>query len=1427
MVLQSALFNVPNSPGSLLSTLPGNLLLPTTFINTAQSSTSSYSIPPITRKVEAFILKGRFVIGSQAATGSPWFEKQKSALFTSQAVFPTNVGAHALIRSITLRTASGTCVCLEQNYPEMVFRNAKSASGNHGPLGDIGAEVHFDDEGHLRKPPLTIQQHYRDFFIRLRLPFNAEINLLSVGGLTLDIVWNTPMAACTFPNLIFPNTLLANPSYVSGEIRPFCVPQLYASLALGTDDTALLNFQQPYERFLPLGIPFSTAMAPLADSPINGSVLQYAAAPGDPTQETIIQDILGALAFYVSCSLQLLVSPELVFDANATAVYEHKTTVSAILPRVEGNNVALNLPISGYTIGNMAVLPMISSEQAGCGFVNSFTLHGIVSNNPQWLFNSSLPGITYPTWGLPRNEFSPLISTVERDIMRSDRFMQHSPLSFRESSGPGRYYFGKTFIAATSATLNMTCTPLPTMFPYPVNNDIAISRNEAPVLEFASMVTASATPAYNTRGIWAGSSSACIGSVTALNNLPTIGGVPTYTSSMDRSRCLYQAIPYSSPVLPGEKFKAPTARAHHDMRTPVTLNQAYPAAYLPQPPIHTSSDLLLQRIGAGLFTPTTYTTSIQPLSPGVELSTLMTVPANAAPTVVRYLLPLLKSIPKRSYNGAVPDEKTIFWKLDMDTFQIRTLSAAGMNIKQAPSQSASSINPVTFQSHPASIATDSPLYVRRVPVIDVPEIVDGNYAFQWDGLDMSSIVASTLFLPVHPVDQSGSVLPNIDSNTTIVMPPLQPYAPPALTSCNRLTFTKVGEASTVSSTHLLTPDGILRSTHEREAIARELDHMSLSDRAKYNRRYRGHGALQNSPNSSGYFGMDSPIYMDCRVPDKTSIFQYNGYRGLRMNTQNSIATGTPAGAWVAAATGNPAGLSFPTSAGSLPITSNFTKDGDDFANYTGDRLSLLSSQQMLTLELDQSHCFRAVLSVPQVPRRQFRIEMDGDQCSVAAVSCGGGAFSANMTDPHIEMALAAQITQYPGAVPSARLRPALAYGQAAKGAVLVQLVYNPQNMAAVTEAVYKAGFTIPIPKAISFDSYQTLNRTVRSTENTFYNNYNAASGYTNPAIDPADQTSLFTLANGLTIYSQSPYPLGGLDADYITVSTVAGKYDSADRFKKQPPLIQPYNALHSAPWEYSMSLFSVCANSSIVEPPSNVCSEPDPLSNTVYFMPTVDGVTLRTDSPYFGTPLSRIEQVSLISGGTLIQTPMNALMDNGQPYLNRAPIMPSGHVYTITAEGDISFNAPYLAPTWPARLLGCIPRQAYATSLHRVNPAIHGCAAQQTAWSMNTSFPSALCSLELFTKNQLLNARLLSFNFQFNNTSLASTPPGQLARFINTYCSFGFSHNMSQTLHQRQILDLVSWATPTIYTQTVRLIGVDTYKLTMSGVYATSKAFAN
>lgn len=1341
-------------------------------------------------------------------------------------VFPAKVGAHALIRSITLRTASGTCVCLEQNYPEMVFRNAKSAPGNMGPLGDIGADVHFDDEGHLRKPALTVQQHYRDFFIRIRLPFNAEINLLSVGGLTLDIVWNSPQTACTFPNLIFPNTLLTDPSYTDGEVRPFCVPQIFANLGIvDAQDSAIINLTQPYERFIPLGLSFGrAAVAPLFTEPTNTAMLQYANAPGNTSTESTIQDLLTGLTFYISCSLVLLLSPELVFDANATSVYEHKSTVSAIFPRVPGNAVTLNLPISGLTGGNTQVKFMISSEQAGCGFVNSFTEHGTVSNNPQWLFNSSLPGITYPTWGLPRNEYSPFISTVERDLMRSDRFLQHLPLTLRETGGPGCYYFGKTFIAATSATLNMTCIPMPTLLPSPFKT-VPVSRNESTVLEFAFQCSA-ALPTYNSSGIWSGSSPACPSSVSALAASTLTNKSYAYTTVMDRTRCLYNGARYQAPLLPTGKFKSPIARAHHDMRTPVTTTSQFASPFLPHIPIHTSADLLF-RSNFPAAPLTTFTSSLQPVSSGVELDRLI-IPAAIAPSVSNVLVPLLKSIPRRIFSGVVPDDKSLFWKLDMDTFQIRTLSAAGMNIKQAPTASSSSINPVTFQSHPSSPATDSPLYVRRTPLIDVPSIVDGNYAFQWDGLDMSTIVASTLFLPVHPVDGQGNSLANIDNNTLTVMPPLQPYAPPSLTSCNRITFTKVGEASTISSTHLLTPDGILRSTHEREAIARELELMTLSDRAKYNRRYRGHGALKDMPDSSGYYGMDSPIYLDCRVPDKHSIFQYNGYRGLRMNTPNSIATTQPIVAYAAAANGSLGGIGCVAAAGSPNISNNFDKNAADFASYNGDRLSLLSNQQMLTLQLDQSHCFRAVLSVPQVPRRQFRIEMDGDQCSVAAVSCGGGAFSANTTDPHIEMALAAQQTQYPGAVPAARLRPALAYGQAAKGGVLVQLVYNPQNMAAMTEAIYKQGFTIPIPKAICFDSYQSLTRTVRTTTDTYYNNYGVPSGYTNPAIGAGDLvTGLFTLANGLTIYSNTPYPLGGLDADYVTVSTVAGKYDSADRFRKQPPFVQPYNALHSAPWEYSMSLFSICANSSLVQPDATICQAPDPLSNTVYFMPMVDGVSLRTDSPYFGTPLSRIEQVSLISGGNLVQSPMNALMDNGQPYLNRAPIIPSGHVYTVAPNGTVSFNQPYLQPTWPARLLGCIPRSAYATSLHRVNPAIHGCAAQQTAWHMTTSFPSTLCRLELLAKGQFLNARLLTMNYQFNNAPLASTDPNSLSRFINTYCSFGFAAPMAQSLHQRQILDLVSFATPTQYTQTVRLIGVDTYKLTMTGVYATSKAFAN
>jgi hypothetical protein len=1425
MVLQSVLLPVPNSPGSLLSTLPGNLSLPSTFINTSQRSTSSYTIPPLTRKVEAFVLKGRFVIGSQSATGSPWFEKQKSAFYTSQMVFPVNVGAHALIRSITLRTASGTCVCLEQNYPEMVFRNSKSAPGNRGPLGDIGADVHFDDEGHLRKPPLTVQQHYRDFFIRIRLPFNAEINLLSVGGLTLDIVWNTPQTACTFPNLIFPNTLLTDPLYTDGEVRPFCVPQIFASQALGTDDTALINLSTPYERFIPLGLTGSNAVAPLFSSPTNTCVLQYANAPGNTSTESTIQDILTGLTFYISCSLQLLLSQDLVFDANATSVYEHKSTVSAIFPRVPGNAVSINLPISGYTAGNMQVKFMIAAEQAGCGFVNSFTEHGTLSNNPQWIFNSSLPGITYPTWGLPRAEYSPLISTIERDNMRSDRFLQHLPLSEREAAGPGCYYFGKTFIAATSATLNMTCLPMPTLLPIPFNQ-VPTARSEAVVLEFAVQITNEVFPIYNSLGIWAGHSPACPSSLTALANATVTNKSYAYTTSMDRTRCLYNGQQYQSPLLALGKFKSPIARAHHDMRTPVTTSAAFASAFLPHPPMHTSADLLIRSNVAGAAL-TTFTSAVHPVAAGIELDQL-TTPAGVAASISNMLVPLLKSIPRRVFSGVVPDDKSLFWKLDMDTFQIRTLSAAGMNIKQATTASSSTINPVTFQSHPASPATDSPLYVRRTPLIDVPSIVDGNYAFQWDGLDMSTIVASTLFLPVHPVDAQGNSLANVDSNTLTVMPPLQPYAPPALTSCNRLTFTMVGEASTISSTHLLTPDGILRSTHEREAIARELELMTLADRAKYNRRYRGHGAFKDTPDYSGYYSKDSPIYQDCRVPDKHSIFQYNGYRGLRMNTVNSIATTAPGSTFTGAANGSLGGVSCAPSAGSPNIAQNFDKNANDFANFAGDRLSLLTNQQMLTLQLDQSHCFRAVLSVPQVPRRQFRIEMDGDQCSVAAVSCGGGAFSSNTTDPHIEMALAAQQTQYPGAVPSARLRPALGYGLAAKGAVLVQLVYNPQNMAAITEAIYKSGFTIPIPKAICFDSYQSLTRVVRATVDTYYSNYADATGFTNPPVLAGDTVSgLFTLTGGLTIYSNTPYPLGGLDADYLTISTVAGKYDSADRFKKQPPFVQPYNALHAAPWEYSMSLFSICANSSLVESPATVCQAPDPLSNTVYLMPMVDGVSLRTDSPYFGTPLSRIEQVSLISAGNLVQAPMNALMDNGQPYFNRAPIIPSGHVYTVGPGGVVSFNAEYLAPTWPARLLGCIPRSAYATSLHRVNPAIHGCAAQQTAWHMQTSFPSTLCRLELLAKNQFLNARLLSMNYQFNNAPLASTDPNSLSRFINTYCSFGFSATAAQTLHERQIIDLVSFATPTEYTQTVRLIGVDTYKLTMTGVYATSKAFAN
>lgn len=1438
MSLYNVLLTVPNTPGSILSASATNAVLPSTFINTTQANVSSWSIPPIAKRVSAFLLSGQFVIGSAARQYTVHQERQWMSLLTQHASFPQKVGAHALISSINIRTQSGATLVMEPNYVRFVFNCEENYSSPQYPAADIGLQMHTNELGNAQKSPINSNQLFRNFIIRLMLPFNAPINLLTTGGLVIEIVWNNPQTVCTFPNLIFPVANASADSYYGqAALRPFCFHQLYDGIQTVTSDS-----DRAESAIYPLGKDMNTdpRLSHVQQVSLEGSGMK-------------VSDVLSSLTFWVSPTLQLAVGMEVVTSPDSSTKYEAKRIISAIFPRTPGNSVALNLPISAYTAGMCAIRPLITTDTYGWGVYNQYNRRGTVSNNPQWLFNSTTPSLTYPLYRSSQTEYSSFISTYERLIMASDRFLQYLPLARREKGAGALYNFGKTAIAATSATLLMTTFNLSTY--YPITDTVSnpgqteVQSGEAP--SYSVSLAGGAASTANTSEIYEVSSSIgpVLPSTIAAQTAAALFYSPDATQYRDFSRACMNAATQDSSVLPSTAFSNPVGRTYHDLRAPVTLRTALASGPGWTPRIH-SHAIISQSTALVPPLAVSIASSNQTLFP--NLTTTMEqrsyAAAGAATSLTSLAIqPLIKSIPYRHMYGKSPMSNDVQWRMDLDTYQTVTLTPQGITISPSRSYIPDSLNAVSFQSYPASQASGSAPYMRKMPVISVPPLYLGNTAYQWDSISMGNILASALYVPIGAVDHQQNPLAICDGSQLCVMPDLHAYASPEMTAANRFTYTKIGQASVVSMVQLQTPNGILRSTFEKEFMADSLLTMSPSDRAIYNQKYKGHGNLRQGARGSNYYIPDSSIYQDCRPHDRASIIPYRGYRGLTFNQRPSFAF--PQAPVPAYAPNAIQGARTVAAYNPVPSLSAFTPSSAlaALAQFPSDLISGLEKPGFLCFHPDQSYALRAALALPQVPLRQYIVEFDTQAGALAPISAGGGAFSCLQTDPHVEMAILASQNAHVGN-PTARLYPSVYYGSA-ESAVVYHLVHNPENMPEITNLAYAEPIPVPIPAAITFDSYQTIESDSGANVLAPSGMYSDPAAATSPFAEGALSPSAYPLSiKELTIYNPSPYPLGGLDVDHISVLVRAGHYDSAHRSPRVPPLVQPKNALHSGPNEYSLSLFSTCASQGARSSAAalQALSSPIPIASTVTMYPLVDNVMLCSSNNNFGYPLDRIQQNALIHGA-LLQIPHNALFDNGQPYMWSCPALPSAHSYSVVTNGGVfqslNFLAGYITPVMPARPVYSLttPQNlaaSYAISVHTALPAIHHSPSLQTLFDLSTSYPSAMCSLEIYTKNQLRNARMISLNFMFNSQPISQLSTNDLSFFLNNYISYGIPSGplfnvgaaalaCPQTEFLKNLVALNLYATPREYTQTVRMHGTNFYLLTRDGVMAKSFAFAN
>lgn len=1421
------------------------------FQNTTVQSTMSFNLPAITREVQEFVLSGTYFVGLAVPQGSTpthqGFAQNIAALATAHAVFPKGVGIHGLLQTVTLLTGNGTVLNLENDYAEWVFRNERSSHVDSLPSTNVGVWVEFSEIPSCDKSALTPAQIVRNFLFRIRFRGSSQLNLLGMGGLRLDLTFNTVSNVCTFPQLCFP--LGGDNTYAnSGYIRPWVFPSVSYS---ATTAQNLNDFTWGGMRLVSL-IPTSLAANPPIQFSTSLSPLNFA----------------RALTFYVNATLLAIVSQTLVTSVQEATTYECKACIYSFLPFVNGKFNAVPTPVAGYCIGDARLQPIISDETLGLGWTNKFQLHGYVGYD-EWRFNSSLPGYTYAIPENVQTEYAPTMPSNLRDIWLCDRFLSKKPFHTKLNEGVGQYYLGKTFLGATSLTVMITATSANLTYPALSTSTMNVLGNtyyDTQQTEVASLNVTMMRTNVNVAGAQYPSALVLVYTGAPISNprsqVTQVPGPVEACATLardasgdyvsDNSRSYNRFTKWNNSVLPYAERWVPPRRTQYDSRNLYRLNDLSPDAvgaaagvcnnYAMDDQICRSRLLLVPSSGA---TGTTVNSSTIPINMGcfTPFGSIQSCTVRYAITHIgtNYpvnfkLTPVSRSVPIRLAVSGPPTAASLNWQYTFDTFETRTLSNTTLAIAPSGNASAPIVNPVNFQSYPMSPATNSPLYLRQQPAYAVDPLFAGNFAFQWNAITMGTVAATKIQVPLAVVlDDDTHFDPT--SVPEVRIPPLHAYMPAGLTGPNRLMNRPCGDAGCVTVTTYLTPQGSMRNIDERKYMSWNMSNLPLSERLAYENRFRGHGALVLPSLTSKLCIRSNRAYMNMRPSDRYSLVAYNGYTGYSFNSLLY------------------AGPTFSNNANASPLG---RLDQKPMSRFKGDRLSFLSARpQFMIMSAEQFPTLRAPLSYPQTPEKQLRIEFDNNDGNVCNVCCGGGVFTTNRMDPHVEMALSAAQTTFADqklSVPSKRIKPRLAF-HSPENIVILQLVYNPADMPQKTALAFAQGIPVRIPTSVSYDTYQALSfnpQPLTPMTNPPAPGQNGHAYLYPPSKASAvfkkgpsigvevgcpSAKSAFGLADDtLTIYQQDPLPLGGLNIDNIRIGVRAGYVDSVHRQPTTLPLIQPATALLQSMDDYSMSLFNMNAR---MDQPLN--AQPPP-ANGVYMRPQVDGMDLRTIEPYFGIPMVSIEQYSLITGGLMLPYPHAALYDTCMPYLAKENVFVPHYNYTLSIR---SANELAVFTSATPGVVSILPIQNVDTHISFVRmytnqSALTGNASLQTLHSMYARHPATCLPLLLFTNQSLGNARLITFNFQFNNQALNTYAPSQLSLYLSTYYTgmntwgFGLSsvdrngnprgYGYNAMLCYMSSVNL--FATPQMYTQTIDLFSMDEWIMTMTGVMCVSKAFA-
>lgn len=907
------------------------------YQNTANQSSFSVRIPALNRVCEGLLLSGSVRIGSINPGPLPPIERMKSDFYTCNAVFPKNVGVHAILRTVTVMSGNGTILSHIPNYTDWVFRNARSAPLDKSPTADIGVHVSWEEDSTGGFIATHSDACDKTFLIKLRLNCSETLNLLTTGGLQVDLTFNSPLTVCTFPRIFFPDP---DGQYANAG---FCRPLTYAlpygagSLGLGSSLTAG-------------GFTINNLQSTVSIS--SGEIVQFELTDGY-TPVSAIQEC----CFYVSANLLLVVADELITAPGPATVYECKQPIKSFLPWTQSSVSALPLPLGGYCVGDITLEPLVLNEASGFGWTTGFRTHAC-NGYEEWRFNSSLPGLTY---AIPQNvldAYAPTMPTNQKDIWQSDRFLQEIPYNAKLTRGIGQYYMGKTFIGATSITA-MTQLLNSAMF-YPAYNR---SVSKAVQSECAQLMIS-----------FSGKDNSGAGSVISPN---TTIVTPTDANSFNPSPAFsgdvstYYAREFDSSVLPFSTRRVPLARTHFDSRTPYgVVGGSFP----------TGSRFLVGRLQARCEHQYNDGTQFKlntrcpyPVSARSIIDTYTTAAVSAYQLVA---VPLIQPLPYYHVPPKAPSPSTLNWMFTVSTFETRTLSDVNIQITPSKTFTPKPVNPCCFKWHEKSQASTSMLYLREQPLYQVPELYEGNLALRWNCINMGTVFKTKIQVPLRVVTESGSYDPSTAPNVRGSLLPAFPYAPRQCTAANRFVNRPCGDAGCVKVSTYLTPNGIMRNIEERKYISHALYGMPLSERLAYEQTYRGHGAIIDNQDTSYYYSRSNRIYRNIRPSDRYSIIPYCGvYRSAFDNNRYVSITNTSTTSTVAAS-------------GSVKP-----------ALYEGDRYSYLSEYPVfMTLSAQQLPTLAAPLSYPQTPEKQMVIEFDSQPGNFINVCAGGSVFTHNLAD---------------------------------------------------------------------------------------------------------------------------------------------------------------------------------------------------------------------------------------------------------------------------------------------------------------------------------------------------------------------------------------------------------------------------------------------